>query len=169
MNRNRLTALCVIGLAALAASACGSSTVSTGSGPGPAGHGQTSILPNTTPAQAYTMVARQIKACWFKPSDPVLTKHIFRAESPPGRNATTTVVIYGTGPDGRRGLKSYTIDFEPRSKGTLVKTANLKLPYALAQKLTGDVGYWVQGGANCDGPTPTRTGPDGRPVPRGSY
>lgn len=132
----------------------------------PQGHGQKSILPGTAPAQAYALVARQIKACWFNPTSPVLTNHIFRAAAPAGGAATsqTNVVIYSKTPDGRRGLKTYSIKFEPRNKGTAVETQNHKLPYALAQKLTADVGYWIQGGANCDGPAPVASSPA-----RGSY
>lgn len=120
----------------------------------PSSSGQTSILPGVSPAQAYTMVARQIKACWFNPTDPVLTRHVFRAEAGAGgaQGSETNVVIYDRTPDGRRGLKAYSVAFEKRGKGTVVNTANHRLAYALGQKLTADVGYWIQGGANCDGP-----------------
>lgn len=152
-------------LASLAVSACGGSVSTTSS------HGQTSVLPGTSPVQAYTQVARQIKGCWFKPSDPVLPRHVFRAEAPADgpQAGQTVVVIYDRAPDGRLGLKAYTVSFLKRGKGTVVTTQNHKLPYALAQKLTGDVGYWVQGGVTCEGPpgadAPTR-GSFGGPQPR---
>lgn len=138
---------------------CGAS-----SGP-PSSSGQTSILPGVSPAQAYTMVARQIKACWFNPTDPVLTSHVFRAEAGAGsaQAAQTNVVIYDRTPDGKRGLKAYSVAFEQRGKGTVVNTANHRLAYALGQKLTADVGYWIQGGANCDGPAASAS------PARGSY
>jgi hypothetical protein len=98
------------------------------------------------------MVGRQVRACWFNPTDPVLTKHEFRAEAGAGNDQQTNIVIYERARDGRLGLKAYTISFEPRGDGTLVNTSNLKLAYALGQKMTADVGYWLQGGANCDGP-----------------
>jgi hypothetical protein len=123
------------------------------------------------------MVARQIKLCWFKPADPVLPNHVFRATVPPSGavDPKTSIVIYDQTPEGRRGLKAYSIDFVPRGEGTVVTTQNHKLAYPLAQKLTADVGYWIQGGANCDGPTPaTAPGPAARPQgrlapPRGSF
>ena len=141
-------------------------------------HGQKSVLPGTAPAEAYALVARQVKGCWFNPANPVLTKHVFRAEAPAGgAPGQTMIVIYDQTPDGKRGLKAYSVLFEPRSKGTSVTTQNHKLAYGLAQKLSSDVGYWIQGGANCDGPAPTATAPSRgsfggpRPVstPRGSY
>jgi hypothetical protein len=151
--RNISTAMVAAGLVA----ACGSATLA----PTPVEHGQRSVLPDTSPALAYTMVARQIKACWFKPADPVLPNHVFRAEVPPSGapDPKTTIVIYDRTPEGKRGLKAYSIEFESRSNGTTVTTANHKLPYALAQKLTADVGHWIQGGANCDGPAPAASGP----------
>jgi hypothetical protein len=151
LRRPIRSCLAVIAVGALAA--CGTSAVAPG--PQVAGHGQVSILPSTTPSQAYTMVARQIKACWFDPADPVLTHHVFRADAPAETGATTVIKIYGRTPEGRRGLKEYSIEFAPRRNGTAVTTANHKLPYALAQKLTSDVGYWIQGGANCSGPAPS--------------
>ncbi len=150
-----LTTIAVTALCGALLTACGSTA------PAPSNHGQTSILPGTSPAQAYAMVGRQIKACWFNPTNPVLTRHVFRADAPAGRaaNAQTNIVIYDRTPDGKRGLKTYSVLFEARSKGTVVTTANHKLPYALAQKLTADVGYWIQGGANCDGPAPAAATP----------
>lgn len=141
-------------------SACGTSApdVAPGATPvsAPVTHAQRAILPNTNPAQTYAMVARQVRACWFNPQDPVLTRHIFRAEAPAGRGQAgqTRIVIYERAPDGRLGLKAFTVNFEPRRKGTVVTTANHRLPSALGQKMSADVGYWVQGGPNCDGPAP---------------
>lgn len=154
-----LLSLCSAVIAAGVLAGCGaSSTV-------PSSSGQTSVLPGVSPAQAYTTVARQIRACWFNPTDPVLTRHVFRAEAGAGgpQVPETNVVIYDRTPDGKRGLKAYSVAFEKRGKGTVVNTANHRLPYALGQKLTADVGYWIQGGANCDGPAATAS------PARGSY
>ncbi len=143
-----LTSICIAVFATGSLAGCGASPTA------PAASGQTSVLPGVSPAQAYTTVARQIKACWFNPTDPVLTRHVFRAEAGAGSspNSQTNVVIYDRTPDGKRGLKAYSVSFEQRGKGTVVDTANHRLPYALGQKLTADVGYWIQGGATCDGP-----------------
>jgi hypothetical protein len=131
---------------ALFAAACGGPSVS------PAPSGQTSVLPGVSPAHAYTLVGRQVRTCWFNPADPVLTRHEFRAEAGAGNDQQTNIVIYERTREGKLGLKAYTVSFEPRGDGTVVNTSNLKLPYALGQKMTADVGYWIQGGANCDGP-----------------
>lgn len=119
-------------------------------------HGQRSVLPDTSVRQAYTMLGRQIKACWFNPADPVLPEHIFRAEAPPtgAPDPTTKITVYTRGPDGRLGLRAYSIRLEPQSGGTAVTTENHKLDYPLAQKLTADVGYWIQGGSTCNDPVP---------------
>lgn len=159
MTRNPAGYITVISLSVLLA-ACGGSVPAA-----PSTGGQRSVLPSTTPVQAYSMVARQMKGCWFNPADPILTKHIFRAEAGAGgaSGSDTKIVVYDRADDGRLGLKAYTVAFEPRSKGTVVTTQNLRLPSALGQKLTADIGYWVQGGATCDGPA------SASPSPRGSF
>ena len=60
--------------------------------------------------------------------------------------------IFEQTPQQQVGLKAFTIDFKPVRGGTQVEAKNQRLPYALGQKLVADVGYWVQGGANCEGP-----------------
>lgn len=148
-----------LGLAAAAAflGACGTAMVAS------PGHGERAVLPDTKPAQAYAAVARQIRRCWFDPTDPVLPGHVFRAEVPPAGapDPRTRVVIRERTPEGEDGLRAYSIRFE-RSRGdTRVTTENHRLDYALAQALSADVGYWVQGGAGCDGPE-SAAAPDGR-------
>jgi len=157
MTRNPAGCIAAIGLSVLLA-ACGGSVPAA-----PSTGGQRSVLPATTPVQAYSMVARQMKGCWFNPADPILTKHIFRAEAGAGgaSGSDTKIVVYDRANDGRLGLKAYTVAFEPRSKGTIVTTQNLRLPSALGQKLTSDIGYWIQGGTTCDGPATADTTPRG--------
>ncbi|MEM8745017.1 MAG: hypothetical protein AAGF14_10315, partial [Pseudomonadota bacterium] len=93
----------------------------------------------------------------------VLTKHVFRGEAgaaTTGANATR-IVIYDETPDRKRGLKAFSIDFAPTRGGTRINSENHRLPYALGQKLVSDVGYWAQGGGNCDGPVRPSGGPRG--------
>lgn len=140
-------------LAACLLAGCGGSSL----GPTAVSHGQRSVLPDVSAPAAYTMLARQVRACWFNPADPVLPDHIFRAEAPASGapDASTRIIVYTKAPDGRLGLKAYTIELEPQGRrGTVVTTENHKLDYPLAQKLTADVGYWIQGGSTCGAPTP---------------
>ena len=114
----------------------------------------TSLVKGQAPVQLYSHVARQVRACWFNPRDPVLTKHVFRGEAGAGgaSGVQTGIAIYEQTPQQKLGLKAFTIDFKPVRGGTQVEAKNQRLPYALGQKLVADVGYWVQGGANCEGP-----------------
>lgn len=142
-------------------SSCGAT--GSGSGGAPVSRGPTTIVKGSTPVQLYSHIARQVRGCWFNPSSPVLTKHVFRGEAgaaTTGANATR-IIIYDETPDRRRGLKAFSIDFEPVRGGTKINVKNQRLPYALGQKLVADVGYWAQGGPNCDGPVQASGGPRG--------
>ncbi len=112
-----------------------------------------------SPAEVYSRVARQIRACWFKPSDPVLTKHVFRAEAAPD-GSTTNLAIHEQTPEGRRGLKAFSVAFEPRGRNTSVTAQNHRMPYALGQVLVADVGRWASGNPICDA-AQTRIAPRG--------
>ncbi len=147
--------------AAFVLSSCGAT--GSGGGGGTVSQGPTTIVKGNTPVQLYSHIARQVRGCWFNPSSPVLTKHVFRGEAgaaTTGANATR-IVVHERTPDGKRGLKAFSIDFEPVRGGTKINAQNQRLPYALGQKLVSDVGYWAQGGANCDGPVQASGGPRG--------
>lgn len=145
--------------------ACGTTGNSVTSGNTPVSQGPVTIVKGTTPVQLYSHVARQVRACWFNPTNPVLTKHVIRGEAGAGgaSGVSTSIVIHEQTKDRKRGLKAFSIDFTPIRNDTRVITQNHKLPYALGQKLMSDVGYWSQGGPNCDGPSQTASG-----VSRGS-
>lgn len=148
--------------AACMLSACGA-TGSSGSRGRPVSQGPTTIVKGSTPVQLYSHIARQVRSCWFNPTDPVLTKHVFRAEAGAASAGakTTKVVIYDQAPNRKLGLKAFSIDFDPVAGGTRINAENHRLPYALGQKMVSDVGYWAQGGANCDGPVRASGGPRG--------
>lgn len=135
--------------AALAAAgvlgACGS-----GGGDAPVSQGPVTIVKGYNPTQLFSHISKQIRTCWLNPSDPVLTKHVFRAEAATG--GETKIVISNQTPDKKRGLKAFSIDFKPLSDGTRIIAKNHSLKYGLAQKLNSDIGYWSQGGFSCDGP-----------------
>ena len=142
-----------------AAAACVStlgacSAVGSGGRDAPVSQGPAIVVTGTTPVQLYSHIARQVRACWFDPASPVLTKHVFRAEAPAGGPAggSPKIEIHEQTQDRKRGLKAFTIDFQPRRDGTGIAAQNLRLPYTLGQKMVSDVGYWAQGGPTCDGP-----------------
>lgn len=142
---NMLFKLCAC--AALGAlSACGSA-----GGNVPVSQGPTTIVKGSNPTQLFSHISKQIRGCWLNPRDPVLTKHVFHAEAATG--GETKIVINEQTPDGKRGLKAFAIDFKPLSDGTQIVAKSHRMPYGLSQKLTSDIGYWAQGGVNCDGPS----------------
>lgn len=151
--------------AGLMLSACGATGSGGGGGQAPVSQGPQIIVKGSTPAQLYSHIARQVRACWFKPANPVLTRHEFHAEAGAGGRSgnVTKIEIFKRTKDAKRGLRAFTIDFRPLRDGTQILARNHKLPYALGQKLVSDVGYWAQGGPNCDGPARTAGS-----VPRGS-
>ena len=143
-----------IALAAVfALTACGS----TSGGQAPVSQGPVTIVKGSNPAQLYTSVARQVRACWLNPRDPVLKKYVFRAEVGAGGASgnATKIEIHEQTKDLQLGLRAFTIDFKPLRDGTQIIAQNHKLSYTLGQKLLSDVGYWAQGGPNCDGPVQT--------------
>lgn len=133
----------------------------------PVARGPTSVVPSTSPTAAYSALARQIKTCWFNPADPVLSKHTFHAAAPV--DAPARIAIHELAADGRRGLKAFTIGFEPRGAGTAISTDNLRLPYALGQRLSADVGRWLRGDGRCEGDAGAATPRGSISGPRGSY
>ncbi len=157
-----------VALAAVCAlAACGATGSGGGGGGGqaPVSQGPVTIVKGSTPVQLYSHIARQVRACWLNPRDPVLTKHVFRAEAgaggPSGRE--TSIEIHEQTRDLKRGLKAFTINFTAVRDGTQIVAQNHKLTYTLGQKLMADVGYWAQGGPNCSGPVQASGA-----VPRGS-
>lgn len=157
LGANTVTALA--GLAVLLA-ACGATGVrgTSESTPGPvsvrASGGPVTIVKGRSPAQLYNHIARQVRACWFNPRDALLKGYVFHGEAGAGgRSGTATnIEIYTQTPDGKRGLKAFSIDFVDERVSTRVVAENHKLPDALGSKFVADVGYWTQGGTNCNGP-----------------
>lgn len=160
-----LATLCLV-------SACGGRTAS---GPGPVASEQAAntaapaavaaqsepatTVKGKTPVQLYSVMARQVRACWFNPAKPLLRKYVFRGEAGAGGRSgvATNIEIHEQTPDQKRGLKAFSILFEPLRDGTRVVATNLKLPEAQGQQFISSVSYWAQGGSGCSpgvAPTP---------------
>lgn len=163
---HRLPTAAVLLLLAAPLAGCGAPSAGTGQ---TVSQGPTTIVPDRSPIQLYTDIARNVNACWLNPGRPVLTNHESRADAPAQgiERGSATLAIYERTSDGQRGLKVFSIAFEPRGKGTVINSENHKLPYPLGQKLIADVGYWAQGGQGCEaasapaaapGPQPRRGG-----------
>lgn len=122
--------------------ACGASTTE------PIAHSGSAVVMGEQPTEVYAKIARLVRACWFKPSDPVLSRHIFHADVP--ADGTGAVIsIYEADTKRSRGRRAYSITFKRRLKATQIETENRLLAYALAQKLTADVNRWSQGNEAC--------------------
>lgn len=137
---------------------CGTATTLT------AKHSQRFVLLQTPPAHIQALVARNIETCWFDHADPIFrqNRYISNASSQQATDANedSTIVIYEVLSSAGRTAVAYKITFEPQRGGTVVTTENRSLSYALAQKLSADVGYWMQGRSDCY---------DAASVPRGSF
>lgn len=127
----------------------------------PVAFSSTASVMGESPAQVYGKIARRARACWFKPSNPVLTKHEFRADAR-ADGSRADITIYEMKPKNKLE-KAFIVKFRSREGGTVIGTDNVTLPYALGQKLTADIGRWAQGNPACEGkPEPASAG-------RGSY
>lgn len=109
---------------------------------------RTALVIGSKPSDLYALIARRIRGCWFDSSDPVLTHHEMRKQM----NADSTgieVAINELGA-GKSSPVVYAIAFKPDARGTRINMENLRLPYALGQKLSADIGRWAQGNLNCE-------------------
>ena len=141
--RLRFVYSCSVALfAAVVLAGCGGSTTE------PLAHSGSAVVKGEQPAAVYAKIARLARTCWFKPGDPVLSKHTFYAQAP-ADGGSAAITIFEKGTRDKRGQKAYEIEFNRRIKATQIETVNRRLPYALAQKLTADVNRWSQGNTAC--------------------
>ena len=108
------------------------------------------------PVDAYVVMGRRIKSCWFNATDPLLPKHVYRADvSPSGSKATITV--HQRADLGRAGLLTYIIDFKQQGPSTVITTENRRMPPELAAKMQYDVNRWQRGQSDCSRTMPATT------------
>lgn len=145
--------LSAVGLAALALAACQGPPRS-GLAPGTApelGSGAETFVGGSravtalSPVQAYAIVARMVHACWLNPRRPLLTKHDFSATARPG--GTATILIAEETPSGN--LRAFTVDFDLRPGGTVIRPENVRVPDPLGGMLLGDIKRWSAGDLTC--------------------
>jgi hypothetical protein len=151
--------LIMIGTAALALG-CGlrTSGLSLGGGSTEAANETTSAVPppqasrisiaSAKPVDAYVMLGGRIKSCWFNASDPLLPKHVYRANVSPS-GSKVQITIHQKLALGRPGLSTYAIDFREEGAATIVTTENRKMPPKLAAKMEYDIDRWKRGETTC--------------------
>lgn len=130
-----------------------SSAVLAGCGSGatnePLAHSGSAVVKGELPSEVYARIAKLVRVCWFKPTDPILSKHVFYAKAP-ADGTTASIIIFEASSQNKRGPKAYEIAFNRRIKATQIDTINRRLAYALAQKLSADVNRWSQGNKTCE-------------------
>ncbi len=104
-----------------------------------------------TPILLYSHVARNIKQCWLKPSDPLLKDHAFFARATPNKaGGRATITLNQITKTGKKGLTAFKIDFLPLDGGkTNVQIDNLRFPPELAKRLKANVRFWSTGQVDC--------------------
>jgi hypothetical protein len=108
---------------------------------------RTSIA-GSKPIDAYVLLGRPIKSCWFNAVDPLLPNHVYRADvSPSGR--MVQIVIHEKLALGRAGRATYAVDFKEEDGYTVVRTYNRTMPPGLAAKMQYDIDRWKRGESNC--------------------
>jgi len=123
------------------------SNESTGAVPRPRAR-RTSIA-TSKPVDAYVVLGGRIKSCWFNAIDPLLPKHVYRADvSPSGRKVQIT--IHQKQALGRAGFATYAIHFKQEGPYTVVLTQNRGMPPNLAAKMQYDIERWKRGASNCN-------------------
>jgi hypothetical protein len=121
-----------------------SDTVTTTGSTGPT----SMLLGRSKPMDAYVVMGGNIKRCWFNPVDPLLPKHVYRADvSPDGGKVKITV--HQRADLGRAGRTTYVIDFKQSGPSTIITTDNLKMPRELAAKMQFDLERWKRGASDC--------------------
>jgi hypothetical protein len=113
----------------------------------PAGARQMSITASE-PIDAYILLGRRIKGCWFNAVDPLLPNHVYKADVSPSGNKVQ-IVIHQRQALGQAGPATYAIDFKREGPYTVVRTFNRNMPPYLAAKMQYDIERWKRGDTNC--------------------
>jgi hypothetical protein len=108
----------------------------------------------SNPFDAYIAMGGRIKRCWFNATDPLLPKHVYRADVSPG-GGKVKITVHLRAKLGRAGLTTYIIDFKQSGPSTVITTENRKMPPDLAAKMQYDINRWQRGQSNCNKTMPT--------------
>jgi hypothetical protein len=106
------------------------------------------------PFDAYIVMGGRIKRCWFNATDPLLPKHVYRADVSPG-GGKVQISVHQKIELGRAGTTTYIIDFRQRGPSTVITTENRRMPPELAAKMQYDINRWQRGAADCNRTMPS--------------
>jgi hypothetical protein len=101
------------------------------------------------PFDAYVIMGRRIKSCWFNATDPLLPNYVYRADVSPG-GSTVTITVHQRADLGRAGMSTYVIDFKQQGFSTAITTENRRMPPELAAKMQYDIDRWQRGASDCN-------------------
>lgn len=101
------------------------------------------------PIDAYVVMGGRIKRCWFNATDPLLPKHVYRADVSPS-GSKVTITVHQRADLGRAGLSAYVIDFKQTGPSTAITTENRRMPPELAAKMQYDINRWQRGASDCN-------------------
>jgi hypothetical protein len=105
-------------------------------------------LAKAKPMDAYVLMGRQIKSCWFNADRPLLPEHVYRADvSPDGTKVQIT--LHERRNLGRAGMSTYAVDFAQQGAYTVITTQNRKMTPEIAAKLQYDINRWKMGETTC--------------------
>jgi hypothetical protein len=106
------------------------------------------------PFDAYIVMGGRIKRCWFNATDPLLPKHVYRADVSPG-GGKVQISVHQKIELGRAGTTTYIIDFRQQGPSTVITTENRRMPPELAAKMQYDINRWQRGAADCNRTMPS--------------
>jgi hypothetical protein len=101
------------------------------------------------PLDAYVVMGRRIKSCWFNATDPLLPNHVYRADVRP-EGGKVQISVHQKIELGRAGATTYVIDFNQQGPGTAITTVNRRMPPELAAKMKYDINRWQRGASDCN-------------------
>ena len=101
------------------------------------------------PLDAYVVMGRRIKSCWFNATDPLLPNHVYRADVSPG-GGKVQISVHQKIELGRAGATTYIIDFKQQGSSTAITTENRRMPPELAAKMQYDINRWQRGASDCN-------------------
>ena len=116
------------------------------------------------PLDAYVVMGRRIKSCWFNATDPLLPNHVYRADVRP-EGGKVQISVHQKIELGRAGATTYVIDFNQQGPGTAITTVNRRMPPQLAAKMQYDIDRWQRGASDCNRRMPAVAAAPATPPP----
>lgn len=111
----------------------------------------------TSATELYTRIARGALICWFGRGGPLKADYIYHADAhPPSRGGGADIGIHvrDLSAPSPRGVRAFRILIAPEGSAATFSIENLKLPEALAARMTRDVERWAVEEAGCGEPVP---------------